>query len=162
MNVNETIKTPQDLNTSQDKLKQSGVLVPTGFELDLNTTLTHVSSRDELDRVSKNYLQDVKGWVEVATIDASNDFHVLDVNIDFAIVQEVDVKASQIISSFSPLVQQVSTIHDLRYVLTKQHGNYVSEMNKGIKQDHMPLVPSKPHQVTVLLPKEIIHGSILW
>ncbi len=86
----------------------------------------------------------------------------MNVNIDFAIAQEVDVKAGQTISSFSPPIQQVSTIHDLGYVLTKQHGDYVLEMNMGIKQDHMPLVPSKPHQVNVLPPKEIIYGSIPW
>jgi len=35
-------------------------------------------------------------------------------------------------------------------------------MNMGIKQDHMPLVPSKPHQVSILPLKKIIHGSIPW
>jgi hypothetical protein len=75
-NVNETIKAPLDLNINKDKLKQSNVLVPTGFEFDLNTTSTHVSSGDEFDHVSKNYLQDAEGRVEVATVDAWNDFHV--------------------------------------------------------------------------------------
>jgi hypothetical protein len=40
----------------------------------------------------KNYPQDVEGWVEVVIANASNDFHVLGVNIDFALVQEMDVK----------------------------------------------------------------------
>jgi len=41
-NVNETIKVPQHPNTSKDKFKQFGGLVPTSFELDMNTTLIHV------------------------------------------------------------------------------------------------------------------------
>ncbi len=32
----------------------------------------------------------------------------------------------------------------------------------GIKQDCMPSVPSKPHQVDVSPPKETIHGNIPW
>jgi hypothetical protein len=35
-------------------------------------------------------------------------------------------------------------------------------MNMGIKQDPSPLVPSKPHQFGISLPKETIHGNILW
>jgi hypothetical protein len=35
-------------------------------------------------------------------------------------------------------------------------------MNLGIKQDYMPSMPSKPHQVGISPPKEIIHGSIPW
>jgi hypothetical protein len=55
---------------------------------------------DERDPVSKNYPQDAKGWVEVSTINAPNDFHVWDVNIDFSLVYEVDVNASETITSF--------------------------------------------------------------
>jgi hypothetical protein len=84
MNVNETIKAPRDLSTNKDKLKQFRVLVPTSFEFDSSTISTHVSSRDELDHVLKNYSQDAKGWVEVTTTNALNDFHVSNVNIDFA------------------------------------------------------------------------------
>ncbi len=91
-NVNETIKAPQNLNTSKDKLKQTSASSPTCFEFDLNTTSSHVWSEDELDHVLKNYPQDVEGWVEVVIANASNDFHVLGVNIDFALVQEMDVK----------------------------------------------------------------------
>ncbi len=32
----------------------------------------------------------------------------------------------------------------------------------GIKQDPSSLVPSEPHQFGVFLPKETIHGNILW
>jgi hypothetical protein len=53
-------------------------------------------------------------------------------------------------------------IHDLGYVSTKQHGNYVSKMNMGIKQDCTPLVPSEPYYVGVSFPKETIHGNISW
>ncbi len=60
------------------------MLVPTSFEFDPNTILTHVSSGDELDHVLKNYSQDAKGRVDVAITNALNDFHVLNVNIDFA------------------------------------------------------------------------------
>jgi hypothetical protein len=49
---------------------------------------------DELDHVLKNYPPNVEGWVEVATIDALNDFHFSNVNINFSLDQEVDVKAS--------------------------------------------------------------------
>jgi hypothetical protein len=62
--------------------------------LDPKTTATHVSSEDEIDHVSKKYPHDAKGWVEGATTCASNDFHVSDININFALFQEVDVKAN--------------------------------------------------------------------
>jgi hypothetical protein len=35
----------------------------------------------------------LKGWVEGANVHALDDFHVSDVNINFALVHEVDVKA---------------------------------------------------------------------
>ncbi len=115
--------------------------------------MIHVSSGDDLDHVLKNYLQDVEGRVEVTTAHASDDFHVSNANnIDFGLVQEMDVKANQIVSSSSP---PVSTIHDLGYVLA-EHGDYVSEMNMGIEQDPTPLMPSKPHQVGISLPEETI------
>jgi hypothetical protein len=60
----------------------------------MKTTSVHVSSEDEIDHVSKKYLHDVKGWVEGAPTCASNDFHVSDIIINFALVQEVDVEAS--------------------------------------------------------------------
>jgi hypothetical protein len=110
----------------------------------------------------KNYPQDVEGWVEVATINASNDFHVLDVNIKFSRSPRSGCQSRSNNQFLSPRVHQVSMIHDLNHVLTKQHGNYVLEMNMGIKQDHMPLVPSKPRQINVLAIKKIIHGSISW
>jgi hypothetical protein len=44
---------------------------------------------NEFDHVLKNYLHDAKGRIEVTTTHASNDFHVLDVNINFSLVQEV-------------------------------------------------------------------------
>jgi hypothetical protein len=72
------------------------------FELDLKTSSTHVSSIDEIDHVLKQYLHNVENWVEGTTACASYDFHVLDINIDFALVQEVDVKASQTFSAFYP------------------------------------------------------------
>jgi hypothetical protein len=53
-------------------------------------------------------------------------------------------------------------IHELGYVSVKQHGDYVSKMNMGIKQDCAPSLPSQPHHVSILLPKETIHGSIPW
>jgi hypothetical protein len=56
------------------------------FKLDLKTTSTHVLSEDEINHVSKKYPHDVEGWVEGATTCASNDFHVLDINIDFTLV----------------------------------------------------------------------------
>jgi len=52
----------------------------------------HVLGKDDLDHVSKNYLCYVEVWVEVTTTRASNDFHVSNVNIDFGLVQEMDVK----------------------------------------------------------------------
>jgi len=54
----------------------------------------------------------------------------------------------------------VSAVHDFNYVLAKQHGDYVSKMNMGIKQNPMPLMPSEPHQFGVSPPKEIKHGNI--
>jgi hypothetical protein len=39
----------------------------------------------ELDHVLKNYPPNAEGWVEVATIDALNDFHVSNVNINFSL-----------------------------------------------------------------------------
>ncbi len=69
-NVNETIKTPRDFNTNKDKLKQSGALIPTGFELDPNTISIHVLGGDEHDHVLKNYPQDVEGWVKLITTNA--------------------------------------------------------------------------------------------
>jgi hypothetical protein len=92
----------------------SSGFIPTGFELDPKTTLIHVLGGNDLDHVSKNYPQDVEGQVEVTIAHASNDFHVLDVNINFGLVQKMDVKAGQTISSSSSLV---STIRDLNYVL---------------------------------------------
>jgi hypothetical protein len=47
-------------------------------------------------------------------------------------------------------------IHDLDYVMGEQHGDYVLES----KQDRMPSRPSKPNQVGVLAPNEIIDGNI--
>jgi hypothetical protein len=70
------------------------MVVLTSFKLDLKTTSIHFSSTDEIDHVSKKYRHDAEGWVEGAITCASNDFHVLDINIDFALVQEVDIKAS--------------------------------------------------------------------
>jgi hypothetical protein len=118
MNVNETIKAPQDLNTNKDKFKQFGVLVLTSFEFDPNITSTLILCANEFDHVLKNYPQVAKGRVEVAIANASNDFHVLNVNIDFALGQEMDVKASQTINSSYLPIEQVSTIHDLGYVST--------------------------------------------
>jgi hypothetical protein len=60
-----------------------------GFEFDPNTTSPHVLGGNEFDHVLKNYLHDAKGRIEVTTTHASNDFHVLDVNINFSLVQEV-------------------------------------------------------------------------
>jgi hypothetical protein len=91
-----------------------------------------------------------------------DDFHISDANIYFALVQEVDVKASQTISASFLLVQQVSMIQDLGYVSAKHHGDYVLKINMGIKQDHMPSVPSKLDLVGVSPPKDSIHGSIIW
>ncbi len=58
----------------------------TSFELDFKTILTHVLGVDEIDHVSKKYPRDAEDWVDGATTCASNDFHVLDINIDFALV----------------------------------------------------------------------------
>jgi hypothetical protein len=92
-----------------------------------------------------NYPQNAKGQVEVAIVVALNDFHVSNVNIDLALGEEMDVKASQTVNSSSLRVEQVLAIHDLGYVSTKQHGDYVLKMNMGIKQDCMPLMPLEPH-----------------
>jgi hypothetical protein len=98
--------------------------------LDPKTTSTHVSSEDEIDHVSKKYPHDAKGWVEGVATCASNDSHVSDININFALVQEVDVKASYIVNAFDLPVQQVSAIHDLAYVVGEHHGAYVSKVKK--------------------------------
>jgi hypothetical protein len=74
----------------------------------------------------------------------------------------VNVKASQTISASSSPIQQVSTIHDLGSVSTKHHGDYVSEINMGIKQDYTSIMPSKLNQVGTFLPKDTIHGNISW
>jgi hypothetical protein len=66
MNVNETMKAPQNLSMNNDKLKQSGGVVLISFELDLKTTLLHVSSVNEIDHVSKNYPHDAEYWAEGA------------------------------------------------------------------------------------------------
>jgi hypothetical protein len=57
----------------------------------------------------------------------------------------MDVKVGQIVSSSSLPIKQVLTIHDLSYVSIEHHGDYISKMNMGIKQDYVPLVPSEPH-----------------
>jgi hypothetical protein len=62
------------------------------FELDLKTTSTHVLGTNEIDHDSKKYPQDAKDWVEGTIACALNDFYVLEINIDFALIQEVDVK----------------------------------------------------------------------
>jgi hypothetical protein len=74
-------------------------VVLTNFELDLKTIWTHVLGVDEIDHVSNKYLQDAKDWVEGATVHALDDFHVLDININFALVQEVDLKIGQTFSA---------------------------------------------------------------
>jgi hypothetical protein len=51
-------------------------------------------------------------------------------------------------------------IHDFSYVLVEHHGNYVLNINMGIKQDRTPLEPSKLDEVGVLPPNETIHGNI--
>jgi hypothetical protein len=56
-----------------------------------------------------------------------DDFHVLDVNIDFALIQEVYVKAGQIVNASSSPFQQISAIHDLHYVSVEHHGDYDSK-----------------------------------
>jgi len=53
-------------------------------------------------------------------------------------------------------------IHDIGYVLAKQHGDYVSKMNMGIKQYYTPLMPSEPYQVGISPLKETVHGNITW
>jgi hypothetical protein len=54
--------------------------------LDLRTTLVHLLRADEIDHVSKKYPQDVADWVEGTTANASNDFHVSNIIIDFTVV----------------------------------------------------------------------------
>lgn len=71
----------------------------------------------------------------------------------------MDVKANQIINASYPPIQQVLAIHDLGYVLGEHHRDYVSKINIGIKQYHMP---SELNQVGILPPKETIHESIIW
>jgi hypothetical protein len=56
--------------------------------------LTHVSSRNDIDHVSKKFPHDVEGWVESAIACLSDVFHVLNVKTNFVLIQEVDVKAS--------------------------------------------------------------------
>jgi hypothetical protein len=58
------------------------------------TTLIHVSSRNDIDHVSKKFFHDVEGWVESAIARLSNDFHVSNVNTNFVLVQEMDIKTS--------------------------------------------------------------------
>jgi hypothetical protein len=70
MNVNETIKAPQDFNADKDKLKHASVSVFFGFEFDPNIISIHVLGGDEFDHVFKNYLQDAEGWVEVTIANA--------------------------------------------------------------------------------------------
>ncbi len=114
--------------------------------MDPNTTSTHVWGKDDLDGVSMNFTQNAKVGFEITIVHALDDSHVSYANVDFG--QKVDVKVGQTVSSSS---QQVSMIHDLGYVLVK-HGDYVSKMNMGIKQDptpSMPSKPSKPNQVGV-------------
>jgi hypothetical protein len=41
-------------------------------------------------------------------------------------------------SASNLLVQQVLAIHDLTYVSEEHHGDYVSEVKMGIKQNHTP------------------------
>ncbi len=141
--MNETMKDLQDLNTSKDKLKKSGGVVPTNFEFDLKITLIHVSAIDKIDHVSNKYLHDVEDWVEDAIACALDDFHVSHININFALIQEVDAKVGQTFSASYLPIQQVSTIHDFSYVLGKHHGDYVLNSSMGIKQNHTPSKPSK-------------------
>jgi hypothetical protein len=62
--------------------------------LDPKTTSIHVSNEDDIDHVSKKFPHAAKGWVENASAHLLDVFHVLNVNTDFALVQEVDVKAN--------------------------------------------------------------------
>jgi hypothetical protein len=72
--------------------------------LDPKIISIHVSGIDEIDHVSKKYPQDAKDWVEGTTVCALDDFYVLDINIDFSLVQEVDVKAGHTFSaSYMPV-----------------------------------------------------------
>jgi len=116
-------------------------VVPTNFELDLKTILTHILGVNEIEHVSNKYLQDAEDWVEGAIAHALDDFHVSDININFVLVQEVDVKVGQTFNVFYLPVQQVSTIHEFEYVLGEHHGDYVSDNNMGIKQNCMPSKP---------------------
>jgi hypothetical protein len=63
MNVNKTLKAPQNLSTNKKKLKQFGMLILISIEFDSNTTSTHVSGGNELDHILKNYPQDAKSRV---------------------------------------------------------------------------------------------------
>jgi hypothetical protein len=49
---------------------------------------------DEIDHVSKKYHEDAKDWVEGLIVCASYDFHGAKININFALIKEVDVKIS--------------------------------------------------------------------
>jgi hypothetical protein len=69
-------------------------LIPTSFELDPRTTSTHVLGANEIDHVSKKYHEDAKDWVEDIVVHAWNDFHASKININFALIKEVDVKAN--------------------------------------------------------------------
>ncbi len=158
-------KAPQDFSTSKNRLKHFSGVIPIGFELDLKTTSTHVSSMDEIDHALKKYPLDAEHWVEGAIIRAFDDFHVSNKNINFALVEEVDVKANQTLSASYSFVQQISAIHGLSYVSRKHHGDYVLEIKMGIKQDRTPskpLKPLEPNHVGISPPKETIHGSISW
>lgn len=98
------MKTSQDLNTSKDKLKQFGGVVFIIFELDPETISTHVLNENNIDHVSKTFPHNVKGWVESTIVHLLNVFHVSDVNTNFALIHEVDVKANQIVSaSYLPI-----------------------------------------------------------
>lgn len=103
--MNETMKALQDLNTSKDEFKQYGEAIPIGFELDPKITSIHVSRVDEIDHVSKKYPHGVKDQVEGTIVRALNDLHVSNININFALVQEVDVKTNQTFSAFYLPVQ---------------------------------------------------------
>jgi hypothetical protein len=49
---------------------------------------------DEIDHVSKKYHEDAKDWVEGIIVCALDDFHVLKININFALIKEKDVKTN--------------------------------------------------------------------
>jgi hypothetical protein len=54
------------------------------------------------------------------------------------------MQVRQSLPFFSP-IEQVLTVQDLGYVSTEQHGDHVSKMNMGIKQNYTPSVSLKPH-----------------